>query len=201
MKIYTSLLVFMALLAFGCSEQVDINSPENLLDNPTTSFSKVDDVDWIGLPTSMKTLHKGAMFSDSEKIDGGKGGELEIKADCEGGPFGKIKIEAKLNFPKGAFKGKKTITMSLEQSFGSTIFSPHSTFKKAAEYNLKYEGLDLKGLRQSNLDFVYLSEDGTYEKVKYDDIKMDLSKGKIEIKNAKLPHFSRYGFIRKANGN
>lgn len=201
MKIYLSIIVFAALLAFGCSDQVDINSPENLLDNPNTSFSKVDDVDWIGLPTSMITLHKGAIFSDTEKIDGSKGGELTIKTDCEGGPFGKIKIEAELSFPRGSFKGKKLITMALEQSFGSTTFTPHSTFKKAADYNLKYEGLDLKGLTQSKLDFVYLSEDGSYEKVKYDEIKMDLSKGKIEIKKAKLPHFSRYGFIRKSGNS
>ena len=87
--------------------------------------------------------------------------------------------------------------MSVQQNFGSTTFLPHSNFNFPAEYDLKYEGLDLTGLTLSQLDFVYMNEDGTYELVVYDEISMDLSKGKIEIKNAQLPHFSRYGFIRK----
>ncbi len=111
----------------------------------------------------------------------------------------KLKLKQKLNFPRNAFDGEKLVTMSVEQNFGSTTFLPHSNFNFPAEYDLKYEGLDLTGLSPSQLDFVYMNEDGTYEQVVYDEISMDLSKGKIEIKNAQLPHFSRYGFVRKDN--
>ncbi len=66
----------------------------------------------------------------------------------------KLKLNRELNFPKDAFEGEKLVTMSVEQNFGYTTFLPHSNFNFHAEYDLKYEGLDLTGFDLSQLDFV-----------------------------------------------
>ena len=202
MKKYISLIALLSLFVIGCQEN-NITQPysENS-NNSNVTLLKSGEPNWIGLPDRLpaanyNALSKKVLYSISKDINGNNGGELRLQSEYAAGPFGKIKVDAKIKFPKGAYEGEKFVTMSIEQNFGSTTFSPHSNFNFPADYDLKYEGLDLTGLTPSKLDFVYMNEDGTYEQVVYDEISMDVSKGKIEIKNAKLPHFSRYGFVRK----
>ncbi len=196
-KLVTTILMLL-LFVVGCTDQTSITSPDSSIqklgkspDNP------LQEPNWITLPSvpgadGSTIIH----YSVSKNIEGNKGGELKLKEEYPGGPFGKVKIEAKLKFPKNAFDGDKFIEMKIGQSFGSTTFSPHSEFNHPAEYDLKYEGLDLTGMVLADIDFVYLNEDGSYESVIYDEIKLDVQKGKIEIKKALLPHFSRYSFVR-----
>ena len=200
-KTILTLSVLGLLFLIGCQEN-NITQPysENS-NNSNGTLLKSGEPCWITLPLSERALRSAGntLYSASKNITGRSGGELSIKTEYPSGPFGKIKIESKIKFPKNAFEGEKLVTMSVQQSFGSTTFLPHSNFNFPADYDLKYEGLDLTGLTPSKLDFVYMNEDGTYEQVVYDEISMDVSKGKIEIKNAQLPHFSRYGFVRKDN--
>ena len=59
-------------------------------------------------------------------------------------------------------------------------------------------GLDLSGVNPANVDFVYLNNDGTIEQIIYENLEVIVSQGCLRVSNAYLPHFSRYGFVNKA---
>src|SRR3989339_312703 len=105
-------------------------------------------------------------------------------------------FQAELNFLKDAFSGAKYITMIVDTEWGYATFSPSSVFDKDATYNAVFIGLDLSGVDPTNVKFAYLAADGTVEYALNDGITIDLSTGTLGVKNAMIPHFSRYGFIR-----
>ena len=63
------------------------------------------------------------------------------------------------------------------------------------EYTYKIYGLDLTGVNPNTLDFVYIDAIGNMYAVDYEYVEMDLNTGMLKVKNAILPHFSRYGFV------
>ena len=42
---------------------------------------------------------------------------------------------------------------------------------------------------------MYLAPDGTLQPVVHDGVVIDKRIGKLQVINAKIPHFSRYGFV------
>jgi hypothetical protein len=68
-------------------------------------------------------------------------------------------------------------------------------FQATVEYTYKITGLDLTGVNPNTLDFVYIDANGNMYTVDYDYVNMDVSTGMLMVKDAILPHFSRYGFV------
>ena len=189
MKKYISIIVLLSLFVIGCSEQTSITSAENKV--PT------QEPNWISLPNGENGMSVMSMpiFQASREIDGKNGGKILINERYLGGPLGEVKVKAELEFPKDAFVGSKNITMILDTQFGLATFSPHAYFDKDAIYNVEFLGLDLTGVDPKNVGFVYQAEDGSYEYIDYSKIEVDLKNGKLKVRDAKLPHFSRYGFV------
>ena len=107
----------------------------------------------------------------------------------------RVSISASLKFPKNAFVGTKEVTMTLDQLYGGAQFSPEGSFNLPALYNVTFMGIDLTGVNPADVDFVYLNDDGTIEPIEYDYLDVNISTGFIHLSNAKLSHFSRYGFV------
>lgn len=193
LKRYIYLFALLTLLVVGCSEQSSVLSPNN---NVNTNESN-----WISLPSINKdangmSVMSMPIFQASKDIDGKKGGKIKINEKYAGGPFGEVNVQAELEFPKNAFSGTKYITMILDTEWGYATFSPYSIFDKDAIYNAEFIGLDLSGIDSTNVKFAYLAADGTVEYAVNDGITVDLSTGTLSVKNARIPHFSRYGWLR-----
>jgi hypothetical protein len=86
--------------------------------------------------------------------------------------------------------------MSIDDEFGTATFSPSGTFSKPVIYNLTIMGLDLSNVNPSKVKFVYFSADGKYYQPKYKHLFVEKQSGKLQINDAELPHFSRFGFTR-----
>jgi hypothetical protein len=84
--------------------------------------------------------------------------------------------------------------MSINDRFGITTFSPDYDFSKPVIYNLTISGINLNGIDPETVKFVYMAPDGQYYPAKYDHLRADPKLGLLQVVNAKLPHFSRYGF-------
>jgi hypothetical protein len=190
MKKYISIIVLLSLFVIGCSEQPSINSPVN---------KSTSEPNWVSLPNingeSGMTSMSMPIFQASKEIDGKKGGSIKIDERYAGGLYGEIKVKAELSFPSESFVGKKYVTMLLDTQYGSAAFSPRSNFDRDVKYNAEFVGLDLTGININTLDFVYQAEDGSYEYIERSKIEVDLKTGKLKVRDAKLPHFSRYGFV------
>jgi hypothetical protein len=85
--------------------------------------------------------------------------------------------------------------MIVDDKTCTATFSPHMEFNKDVIFNATFTGIDLDGVNPATVKFAYLAEDGSVEYAANDGIIVDKSRGKLVVINARIPHFSRYGFV------
>ncbi len=190
MRRYIFLFAMLSLFVIGCSEQSSVLAPVN---NVNTN-----EPNWVSLPSQENGLsvNSGPRYEKSKWINGEAGGQIMLSEEYPSGPFGIIKVRIKLIFPAGAFTGDKRVTIKIDEQTGTTTFLPHSIFDAPALYTASFEGLDLSNVNLNNVDFVYKNDDNNqYEKIDRSYLELDPTIGKLKVKDAKLKHFSRYGFV------
>jgi len=106
-------------------------------------------------------------------------------------------MEVDLRIPAGAFQGTKTITMLVDDEYAAVHFSPEMTFDISLRLFQQFEGLDLEQYPTGTIDFVYIDNNGSIQTVKKNGVQVVVPQGIVRVQNAKLLHFSRYGWIRK----
>lgn len=136
-------------------------------------------------------------FTVNKIIDGEFGGTLTTNQEFKKGDYNSISVKATIKFPGGAFQGKINISMTNNLDQCLTTFAPSITFNKEAIFNITYKGVDLTKINQSTLSFAYIANDGSIQFAAYDKIELDPSTGTLSVTNAKIPHFSRYGFVNR----
>jgi hypothetical protein len=179
-KVFTA-LIFSALVFFGCNQEPDITSPvgDNTIQEPN----------WlITLPPNGLGIE--TVYSASELIDGSKGGDVQLR-----GTFDGIKIDSRLHIHSDSFSGFLTISTHIDNVHCLTTFSPSFVFNTPLEYTLMFQELDLTGVNPDDVKFVYQAADGSIHECESDGVDVDLNKGKLKVNKAKIPHFSRYGFV------
>jgi hypothetical protein len=135
------------------------------------------------------------MISVSQTIDGSKGGTIVLNGLYKNISGKVITVSAILNIPKDAFQGTETITISTDSALAALNFSPAMEFDNPLNLTLEYSGLDLKTLGlTSDIEFVFMGDDGIIEPTLNDGIKSQHSQGALKVINAKLTHFSKFGF-------
>jgi hypothetical protein len=180
------LFTLLTLFVIGCSEESSVLAPVN---NVSTN-----EPNWITLPVH-NSLSINGDVSVSKMLYGTDESLLEINTGYTGGPFGYINITANSRFQRNSFTGQRYTTMSVNDKFGTATFSPSGTFSKPVIYNLTIMGVDLSKVDPTKVSFVYMAPNGSYYKPVYDRIYVEKQSGKLQIVNAQLPHFSRYGFV------
>ena len=189
MKKYISIIALLSLFMIGCSEQTSVNSP---IDNVNTS-----EPNWISLPMGSGSKIEN-QFSTSGYIDKNNDSEFIIDESRSGGPKGLVKTIVKMKFYAGSVNKKSFMTLTSDDITTVCTFGPSQTFLKPGELYVKYEGLDLTGINAEEIDFVYMNANGVYESIQYGEIIVDKQSGILELKDGKITHFSRYGFIRRS---
>jgi hypothetical protein len=135
------------------------------------------------------------MISVTQTIDGSKGGTMVLNGLYKNLSGKVITVSAILNIPKNAFQGTETITISTDSTLAALNFSPAMEFDNPLNLTLAYSGLDLKTLGlTSDIEFVFMGDDGIIEPTLNDGIKSQHSQGALTVINAKLEHFSKFGF-------
>ena len=123
-----------------------------------------------------------------------RGGTLELEHTGDN----KLHISLSLKILSGTISRDAQVSISLDDTQFlvnlDVVFSPHGvTFSQPAILNIEAEGLDLGGINPDVLDIYYDNQEkGQWEPMPRDQIKVDVNGGKIVVKNARLPHFSRY---------
>ena len=154
--------------------------------------------DWLALPPLEDELapSDGILFFEGVEIDGAEGGSIKVSGKYLAADGSKIEVKSELKFQKGAFEGKRVITQKIHTKYGYTEFQPAMEFDIPAEYKIELKGLDVANMDTKNLNYIYMSPDGGYEAVDHEFILIDKLKGKLKVEKVKLPHFSRYGFVK-----
>jgi len=184
-KNYIGLVIIFIMVLSGCTE-------DNFVENPITA--ELEGKSLINLPRSIQA-EVGVVFSASSIIHGCKGGSVIIDTNYQSST-GPMKIFAEIKFKANAFIGSKLVTMMIDNVSGMVSFDPPSVFYRPANLDMKFAGLNLDKMDEDNIRFVYINPNGTFEPVFYKDIIINISGNNLEIKDAEINHFSRYGWCR-----
>jgi hypothetical protein len=190
MKKIVSVLFILTVFSFiGCEK----NGNDQIVSPQDKSLGTAVQPNWIVLPAQSDAALKKDV-SVSKLINGSDESLIEINTGYKGGPFGWVSITANARFQRNSFTGQKLVTMSINDQFGASTFTPSGTFTKPVIYNLTIMGVDLSNVNPSKVIFAYLADDGKYYAAKYQQLFVEKQSGKLQVINAELPHFSRYAF-------
>ncbi|MBZ0199191.1 MAG: hypothetical protein K8H86_04935, partial [Ignavibacteriaceae bacterium] len=185
MKYLFAILVFAGLVLTGCG-------PDSSLTEPTTTQKTYK---WIATPAKVG-LSIENVFSASKLIDGTKGGKIKMN-ESYNSSSGEIKIKAKLVINKASFTGSKVISYVLDDQTGLVEFGPAMVFDRDLKFDLKIKGFDLSDVTSPDeVVFGFLDENNNIVPCVYDELKIKVNENSIEVKNARIGHFSRYGFAK-----
>ncbi len=186
MKKLLLLLTFLGLIIAGCSDTS--NNPVAL---------KPSHKSLIPLPEK-SSLSTETQFSVSKTINGEEGGTINLVRFYFSFRGNLVFVFAHLNIPANAFSGSKTITLTTDDQYAAVYFDPHMNFNIPLNLTLSYTGLNLAqmNLNTSNVGFDYFDDFGNAYPVENEGINVNLFHGSLSVINAKIHHFSRYGFSR-----
>ncbi len=132
-------------------------------------------------------------------IDGQVGDELEVNSTFVNAAGNEITVYARLRILPGAFEDTINIAMIPNVEDLSITFYPEITFNRDIRLDLTFEGIDLESYGYTTtgtVDFAFFAINGNLELIENDKSIVNIPQKKISVQNAKLYHFSRYGWIR-----
>ena len=183
-------MTFISLVFVGCSQfENNITEPEI-----KTLSENIDTVN---------NIHEDSLTSvfASKEIDGAIGGQITIQQDVVDSTGRVINIYVDLIVPIGAYQGIKTISMRVNWKTASINFYPSMQFDSSLTFHCMFTGLPLAQMGFQNGDtvkFVYIDKLGNTYPILNKEVSMNYNFGRLRVNNAKIQHFSRYGFIRSA---
>jgi hypothetical protein len=196
MKNILIIFFFIPVFFLGCDTTSDLSvDPADI--NSITQTTDSMDYELISLPRK-SALWMDSVFTFSQLIDGSIGGRMifEDYYISEEGDTVAFKIDLKI--PAGAFQGSETITITVDSDSAIVHFYPEMVFAETLQLFQSFEGLHLENLQTGTIDFVFIRDDGSIELIKKNGTQVVIPQGIVRVQNAKLVHFSRYGWIRKS---
>ena len=189
-KLSISILLLFSLTLISCSDTV-LNNP-NPANSGNSGLQKPADF------SSSNVTQTISHTTVSKTINGNLGGTIRLTGIYVGLDLRIITVDGTLSIPAGAFQGTKTITLFADYSTPGIICEPSMEFDVPLTLDLKYIGLDLRhlGFNHNNIIFAYLEDDGSAKPVVNEGIDFGLLSGLLGVRQAKIEHFSRYGFTR-----
>lgn len=183
-----TVFLFLALLIASCSTENNPIAPVE------TSLSK----EAVKLPQKNTKLSVENQFYESKIIDGNLGGSISFSFDYVATSGQTVQVYGTLNIPAGAFNSTENIELYIDNEIAVIDFYPSPlSFNTPLLLNLTFKGLVLQEGDDNLLDFYYTYDNQTqFELISKAAKIITLSNGKLQVVQAQLPHFSRFGWFR-----
>jgi hypothetical protein len=177
-----SFLILSGLLLIGCQDQSDLVGPDNQ-NLQQTAFEKGDGNTLN--PIKLKITKK-------LRINGDKGGKVKFKYTYSNN----VDLEASLDIPSGAYSGYLTFCIEFDaENYDVKLYPTPFTFDIPVQLSLQYKNINMEEIDPETFDFVHFPVNGGSEPIEHDGVKFGDST--IKVSNARLPHFSRFGFVKR----
>jgi hypothetical protein len=165
-----------------------------------TFLSCSDNIDNPIVSSHSDTIHtsQGQLFA-AKIIDGEIGDELILNETFNDIAGNEINVYAHLRILENSFPGTVTITMIPNVEDLSIQLFPEMTFNRSVRLDLSFSGINLEEFGYTTTgtyDFAHFANNGDTELIESDISQVNIPQNKISVQNAKLNHFSRYGWIR-----
>lgn len=178
--LYTLLILTFTFI--GCSESGSILAPQEIKTEKR----------FLELPKAEK-LSIESQFTTEKRITGNLGGEVSLFGQYLS-QNGEVSVSVLANFPQRSFLGNKNITITANTNEAVVDFGPSMNFLIPITVNITFTGINLNNLNINEINFYYIDENGNFELVENQGIVVNISTGTVTVVNAKISHFSRYGF-------
>ena len=193
-KILTlTLLTALGLFLNGCQQDSTVSGPveDVTVDRATAVAASGKTIRFLGFGENVNQQFDKST-TKTKYIPKGQGGEFSLSQENNG-----LHVEFKLKVFPQTIDFTKTISMTFDdqnyEGFTDLVFGPHGTqFSSPAHLNMQAEGLDLSDVDPNNVTLYYVNDNGVWEEMVVESILIDVDDGKVKIKNAQIPHFSRY---------
>lgn len=178
-----ALLILSAIFLFSCSN--------NTVTNPESPKKQL-----LKLPSALAKSGGENSFLRSKEVNGEEGDTINFSFPYETVSGKTVVISGLLEIPKNAFDYTTTFTLEVDKEEAVIKFNPSPLFfDKPLKLNLKYEGLNLNGINEEDLDFFYINEEADQLEPIESRIKLfEKEKGELGIIEAEIWHFSRFGW-------
>ena len=204
-----SILILVSLFVLsGCQDDNSILSPNNEYANyemskgrPILSLGE-DDLKFTEDSdlSDLTDLTIKSQYSQSFTVDGKKGGRVSVKYSWKDGRGYPVSLTAELVIPKGAYTGSLDFDMIFDlENYAMELYPSPFTFDKPVDFSMYFYGVDLSQFTGNEIDFNYLDSEGETVESKF--IHYDINTGTLQVWNAQLHHFSRYGWTRTTTSN
>lgn len=192
----TILIIVLFLTALtACKDENSIVGPANDQQSSASAWEP----NWIEIPQSNLLQKKFLIEGTISKVDGVILGMVE-QWKTPDGPHPKVQVRCKLKFRENSVDEDKHIIWLFRHTTGVSTFLPHMMFNRPAELSITLTGLPLVEGDDEIIKFYYFWTDengvGQWDYISALHFRVDVKKGEISMLQAKLPHFSRYGFAR-----
>lgn len=164
------------------------------IENPVNSGVETFQKTWISIPVSEGMSIENSLFA-SAKINGNQGGELILQGSYQSTSSKVVTVYSKTVVPASAYSGSKVLTQLMGTETYSE-FGPSGVFNQPLSLDYSITGIDLSGIGPDDIDFYYMNPNGSFEPVQYDLLEIDITAGILKVVNAKIYHFSRYGWAK-----
>lgn len=179
MKKVLLILLIAGFGFWGCSENTSLTEPTKI--ETQSAFLK--------LKAGKVSLLKQSEVTKT--IDGERGGIVRINLEDEE-DFG---AKGWLFFSKGSFEGSQDITIKTDTEFAALDFYPEGiSLEKPARLTVIFKGIEFDD--DEPIDFQYIDENDNLASVDYSRLIVYRELGWVIVVDAKLYHFSRYGFTK-----
>jgi hypothetical protein len=150
----------------------------------------------VKIPAKAAGLNTETQISVSKEIDGSEGGNITLFNSYISQQGNTVTLSINLDIPKKAFDGVRTITIIADDQYAVLDCNPSMVFNKSLSLDFSYLGIDPSDLNLSNkhIGFFYLDNNGTFQPVSNSGVIVNPLNGQLSVKNAKIDHFSRYGW-------
>lgn len=209
-----SLLIVIAFT--GCDSGMFPFTPETELDEEakevfvpqvnTTAPQSISYESFEAFAYGEARLALAAPKSMTSWIEKDKGGKLKLEFKLEMDEEKKLELKCELKIHKYSIPQDMELKMSVDPdkvySDLDVVFGPHGLkFSEDADLHFEIKGkkIHLDGINPENVWIYYDNkEDGCWEKMQCEKLKIKIEDDKFEIKleKAKLPHFSRYALSK-----
>ncbi len=201
MKYFLSAILLTLTFFWGCEQSTDpLTGPSSTLEKSSIGSSGLgtNNYDILQLP-ARSPIYQDSVFNVSKLINGLLGGNIILNKTYISKDGRLVTMLVNLVVPPLAFIGQQNITLTIDSCFAAVHCEPGMTFQLPLIMVQTFVGLDLKKYNTEDIDFVYLKDDGGIEDINNSAIIVEKLTGTLTVLNAQIPHFSRYGWIRRHN--
>jgi len=203
MKIFSSLLIAAVLFLAGCDTGFDpvSETQKTELKKPSAqsfgSGNSIINYEIIPLP-ARSPIFLDSVFAITKTILGVLGGQIILDRSYISNRGKLVTMLVNLVIPPHSFSGQRDITLKIDRGFAIVHCTPQMNFNIPLNLIQTFTGLDLENYQTEDIDFVFIKKNGLIEEVERTSITVIKPLGILTVLNAKLNHFSIYGWVRKS---